>query len=939
MSFGTPVVFESADSDPGSNCQRPSCFDPDANRVVIAYKDVGDSNKGKAIVGSVNSGTESISFGTAVEFESGSTQSMSVVYDTNVDRVLIAYTDAGDSDKGKAIVGTVTAGTNAISFGAIAEFETNTVSHKTLAFDPDTNKILIVYDCRTSPSTGSSKVATITGGTDNTVAFGSKDTWDSGGDASEVAVVYDESVNKFLIVWRDEGDSGKFKMIVGTISGTDMTYGTEVEVSQDSPYFTNTSLTYYPTVNASVAIYKSSGSTVSGNVITISGTTPANTTSIGTLASGTGINQSNSGAAYDPDLDRLVFTFENEDSDFRAGMITAEYGSNLTTSNFIGIAAESISDTATGKITINGGINENQSSLTIGTNYFATDAGLVATSGTQLIGKAVAADKIQVGVKSGTVAHNTVALDANAKLPAVDGSQLTSLPTNPSETSGYTFVADGAISAAGKSVALTTDGKVKEIFDTTTASLASTQELVNSPGSRLGNNYFQVKSGVYCSEAERVVICYIKGGDSKFYAEVVEVGATSMGSGTEVEIDAGGPGHYCVGYDNNTHRVVVFFQDPSNSNYGTARVGTVTGGSGTENTVSWGTAAVFESGTAEYIASAFDTTNNKFGVFYSDGGDSDKGKGLVATVTGGTTNTIAFGSATEFESGAAKSIDATFMANRDKCMVFYSDNGNSTRLTATAGTISGTSISFTTPQQMFTQSSWDASVNYHSQSQHALVTWFNDGQDDRAEAAMAAMDSSGSISFTSSADVTTTSTDHVQNVVDTQSGTGVVIYRDNNDSGKTKLKPLTLASDGGTITVGSIVTVESGHGSGVYTESYPQYPSMVYADNVRRVLTYFDANGSLNVGNSTVDGNIETRIYRTALTSNEEDFIGIAQAAVSSGANVDVKLIGQIDSNQSGLTAGTKYYLSQSTVTATSSSNTEIGRAIAATKLLITNAG
>ena len=47
----------------------------------------------------------------------------------------------------------------------------------------------------------------------------------------------------------------------------------------------------------------------------------------------------------------------------------------------------------------------------------------------------------------------------------------------------------------------------------------------------------------------------------------------------------------------------------------------------------------------------------------------------------------------------------------------------------------------------------------------------------------------------------------------------------------------------------------------------------------------------------------------------------------------------QIDSNQSGLTIGTKYYLSQSTVTATSSGNTEIGRAIAATKLLITNAG
>lgn len=41
-------------------------------------------------------------------------------------------------------------------------------------FDPDTNKILIVYDKRSS-NDGASKVATITGGTDNTVAFGSED--------------------------------------------------------------------------------------------------------------------------------------------------------------------------------------------------------------------------------------------------------------------------------------------------------------------------------------------------------------------------------------------------------------------------------------------------------------------------------------------------------------------------------------------------------------------------------------------------------------------------------------------------------------------------------------------------------------------------------------------------------------------------------------------
>jgi hypothetical protein len=642
MSFGTPVVFESADSDPGSMCQRPSCFDPDANRVVIAYKDGGDSNKGKAIVGSVNSGTESISFGTAVEFESGHTQAMSVVYDTNVDRVLIAYTDAGDSDKGKAIVGTVTAGTNAISFGAIAEFETNTVSHKTLAFDPDTNKILIVYDCRTSPSTGSSKVATITGGTDNTVAFGSKDTWDSGGDASEVAVVYDESVNKFLITWRDEGDSGKFKMIVGTISGTDMTYGTEVEVSQDSPYYINTNLTYYPTVNASVAIYASSSSTVSGNVITISGTTPANTTSIGTLASGTGINQSNPGAAYDPDLDRLVFTFENEDSDFRAGMITAEYGTNLTTSNFLGVAAASISDTATGKITINGGINENQSSLTIGTNYFATDAGLVATSGTQLIGKAVAADKIQVGVKSGTVAHNTVALDANAKLPAVDGSQLTGVNV-------VSFTADGAITA-GNTVGLNTnDGKVKATFAAGTSSQLQAEMTAYGDG----NQYSECMCRI--GDTGKIVSFYRDNSDGDnrdLYYRVMTVasnGTVTLGTEGKIFDSSGGyQGRTAAVYLPDIDRIFFKFNDDDDSNKQKYCIGTLSG-----TTITWTTAALlldkntFQGEIFTLLDDIGQTNKISYTAIGSGGGDLGSGTdsygvaNTVFTVRGGTDNDIA----------------------------------------------------------------------------------------------------------------------------------------------------------------------------------------------------------------------------------------------------------------------------------------------------------
>ena len=80
-------------------------FDPDTNQVVIAYRDNGNSNYGTARVGTISG--DSISFGSAVVFESAQTNFIDASYDTGEDKVLIAYTDAGDGNKGKAIVGTV----------------------------------------------------------------------------------------------------------------------------------------------------------------------------------------------------------------------------------------------------------------------------------------------------------------------------------------------------------------------------------------------------------------------------------------------------------------------------------------------------------------------------------------------------------------------------------------------------------------------------------------------------------------------------------------------------------------------------------------------------------------------------------------------------------------------------------------------------------------
>ena len=84
ISFGTPAKFESAETQWIS-----TTFDSTNNKVVIAYQDRGNSHYGTAVVGTV-SGT-SISFGTPVVFESAQTQYVSATFDSTNGKVVIAY--------------------------------------------------------------------------------------------------------------------------------------------------------------------------------------------------------------------------------------------------------------------------------------------------------------------------------------------------------------------------------------------------------------------------------------------------------------------------------------------------------------------------------------------------------------------------------------------------------------------------------------------------------------------------------------------------------------------------------------------------------------------------------------------------------------------------------------------------------------------------------
>jgi len=75
----------------------------------------------------------------------------------------------------------------------------------------------------------------------------------------------------------------------------------------------------------------------------------------------------------------------------------------------------------------------------------------------------------------------------------------------------------------------------------------------------------------------------------------------------------------------------------------------------------------------------------------------------------------------------------------------------------------------------------------------------------------------------------------------------------------------------------------------------------------------------------------------TVAFSTRSNIVGIAQNSASSGGSVSVKTLGEIDANQSGLTIGSDYYIGLTgTVSTAVSTGAKLGKALSATRLLIT---
>jgi len=365
---GTDITFGTAVVFASVNSSYNSIvFDSSNNKVVIAYKDSSITHS-RAIVGTV-SGT-SISFGSPTSFISNNANPVRMTY-TESGKVVIVYRDGSNSYYAYAIVGTVS-GTS-ISFGSQTQFNDSNTSDLDVTYDTNSSKVVVAYEDNANSSYATAIVGTVSG---TSISFGSEVV--IGGACYDIVATFDSTNNKVVVAYVDSGNSSYGTAAVGTVSGTSISFGTPVVFeSADTNYI---SIAFDSNAERVSIKYADQGDSGKGTVI--DGVVSGTSITFGTpyVFKSSQIYYAEEGSTFDSNAGKVVLVYRAAATGEAVVITSGGESTNLTTDNYIGITGEAISNAATGKINIIGGTNTGQSGLTTAQTYYVQVDGTLATT-------------------------------------------------------------------------------------------------------------------------------------------------------------------------------------------------------------------------------------------------------------------------------------------------------------------------------------------------------------------------------------------------------------------------------------------------------------------------------------------------------------------------------------------------------------------------------
>ena len=519
----------------------------------------------------------------------------------------------------------------------------------------------------------------------------------------------------------------------------------------------------------------------------------------------------------------------------------------------------------------------------------------------------------EVGI--GTYTHSGTTLSRDTILESSNSGSAVSLTgtstvftTYPAERSSFRnvgvardYTASGSITA-GKPLILNNDNTVTQVgASTITAGLGTLDTTTLSD-----SGYHQV---AYGKENEFINIYRLENTNNNVYATpntISSADLTTITKGTTGSVDFGYMRDAGIIYEPNEDKYVIISMN--SSNYLTGAVVTYNG-TGSGATVTIGTPTVLDSsGTYQHGTSnqnlAYDTTAQKIVVSYCHA--SSNAITIVVnlsgtTLTAGSRTTVPI-YGTYINDGSVK---VAYSSTANRVIYLYADNNNNKYYT-TVGTVSGTSISFGSTQEVtnqvtgYTNNGGNGSIAV-ADTGEVVLTYLNSSYELFSQA--------GTLSNTT---ITWGSPSQISNIICYNgSGSGGDQYSGQEPiaSGKIIVARSTTSSSPSNASKG-IFCVVSVSGTSVTNGSVQQFSTVSETTRYLQVSTNVSKTQAVfTSGNAEIDNIVFLESNQSGASNlTTDNYFGIASSSASDTEAVGVNRPGSINIDQTGLTAGKDYY-------------------------------
>jgi hypothetical protein len=411
ITFGASQIFA-----PNSTLQIKAVYDSTDKKIIISHMDFSDNFYGKVIVGTL-SGTV-FTFGTVQTFASASTNDISAVYDQTDKKVIISYRDAGNTNYGTYIVGAVSG--TVITFGTEAVFNSGNTTYTSAVYDQTDKKLIVSYKNGGNNNYGTYIAGTLSG---TVVTFGTAAVFESAA-ISYISSVYDEVDKKVIISYQNNGNSGYGTVIVGTLNGTVITFGTAQVF--ESAYTSYISSVYGQTGKKVIISYRDGGNSDYGTLIT--GTLSGTVITFGTAVVFESANGNSISSVYDQADKKAIISYTDGGNGSYGTSIIYELGSTSTNVlDTIGINTTAKVNAETATVTILAGTSGGHSISVIGDICYVNYQGTITQTlpvdafGYKRLGIAVSATEILLDLLPTT---EDIFTGSSTEIQLADGSVL-----------------------------------------------------------------------------------------------------------------------------------------------------------------------------------------------------------------------------------------------------------------------------------------------------------------------------------------------------------------------------------------------------------------------------------------------------------------------------------------------------------------------------------